>query len=241
MEGFLVTTVTRLSIDHLRSARVRRERYVGPWLPEPLVTTADDPGREVERAEALSLALLTVLDRLNPLERAVFLLREVFDYMYEEVSRVVDRRADHCRQLARRARRRVRKARPRVEADPAEHERLLARFLQATEAGDLASLEAMLSDDVVLLTDGGGKVWAALNPIHGPDRVARFMVGVRGKVGGELSVTLARANGMPAAFLYVDGRLDSVMTLDVRNGRITALFTVRNPEELPPGPGSLSA
>lgn len=233
MEGFLVTTVTRLSIDHLRSARVRRESYVGPWLPEPLLTTADDPGREVERAEALSLALLRVLDRLNPLERAVFLLREVFDYTYDEVAQVVERRTDHCRQLARRARQRVRDGRPSVEADPAEHERLLARFLEATEEGDLASLEAMLSEDVVLLTDGGGKVRAALNPIHGPDRVARFMVGVRRKVEGELRVTLGRANGMPAALLHVDGRLDSIMTLDVKDGRITTLFSVRNPDKLP--------
>lgn len=233
VEGFLVTAVTRLSIDHLRSARVRRETYVGTWLPEPLLSTMDDPARDVERAEQVSLALLTVLDQLAPLERAVFLLREVFDYTYEEVSRVVDRRVDHCRQLARRARERVRGKRPRLEADPDEHERLLRGFLEATEAGDLASLEALLAEDVVLLSDGGGKAPAALNPIHGPNRIARFMVGVRRKFGGEVEVTFARANGLPAALLRLDGRLQTIMALDVREGLIQTVFVVRNPDKLP--------
>ncbi len=215
---------------------MRRETYVGPWLPEPLLATADDPGRDVERAETLSLALLKVLDRLAPVERAVFLLREVFDYPYEEVSRVVDRRIDHCRQIAHRARKRVRRERPRIEADPAEHERLLSSFLAATEAGDLAALEAMLSEDVVLLSDGGGKKPAALNPIRGPNRVARFMVGVRRKFGRGMTVTLARANGLPAALVHREGRLESVLALDVRDGRIHGVFSVRNPDKLPDAP-----
>ena len=232
VDGFLVTAVTRLSIDHLRSARVRRERYVGPWLPEPLTTPEEDPARQVERAEALSLALLRVLDRLDPVQRAVFLLREVFDYPYEDVARVVGRRVDHCRQLARRARERVREERPPVEADPAEHERLLERFVAAADAGDLAGLEALLAEDVVLLSDGGGKVPAALNPVRGRDRVARFMVGVRKKATGDVSVRLARANGLPAALVYVDGRLGSLLALDVRDGRVATVFSVRNPDKL---------
>ena len=233
VDGFLVTAVTRLSIDHLRLARVRRERYVGPWLPEPLTTPEEeDPARQVERAEALSLALLRVLDRLDPVQRAVFLLREVFDYPYEDVARVVGRRVDHCRQLARRARERVRDERPPMEADPAEHERLLERFVAAADAGDLAGLEALLAEDVVLLSDGGGKVPAALNPIHGRDRVARFMVGVRKKATGDVSVRLARANGLPAALVYVDGRIGSLLAVDVRDGRVAAVFSVRNPDKL---------
>lgn len=243
VDGFLVTTVTRLCIDHLRSARVQRETYVGPWLPEPLVGDMGeaDPESAAERAEALSLAVLRVLDRLDPVERAVFLLREVFDYPYAEVARVVGRREDHCRQLARRARDRVREERPAVEAEPAEHQRLLSLFLEASEAGDLAALEALLAEEVVLVSDGGGKAKAALNPIFGADRVARFMVGIRQKVEGALTVSFTRANGLPAALVYVDGRLDTFVALDVRDGRIAAVFNLRNPDKLPrslPGDGS---
>jgi RNA polymerase sigma-70 factor (ECF subfamily) len=227
--------VTRLCIDHGRSARVRRETYVGPWLPEPLVAAeaAEDPSRDLERAEALSLALLRVLDRLDPVERAVFLLREVFDYPYDEVARVVGRRVDHCRQLARRARQRVRVGRPPAHPDPAEHERLLTRFLEASSAGDFAALEDMLAEDVVLVSDGGGKAKAALRPVLGRDRVSRFVVGVRGKVRGALTVRLASANGLPAALIYVDGALETLVALDVRDGRIVTVFNVRNPDKLP--------
>lgn len=236
VEGFLVTTVTRICIDELRSARARRETYVGPWLPEPLPTAGPGPAApaesEVERHEALSMALLQVLGRLDPLERAVFLLREAFSYPYAEVARIVGKRVDHCRQIAHRAAERVRAERPRVEADAAVHERLLQTFLAAAAEGDLAALEAALTEDVVLYSDGGGRVAAARNPVRGPWAVARFMAGISAKAPAHTTVKLTWHNGLPAAVVRVGGRVDLAISLDVDGERIRRVFMVRNPEKL---------
>lgn len=232
LEAFLTTTVTRICIDHLRSARVRRERYVGPWLPEPLLTSEPEAEEQVERAEALSLAVLRVLDRLEPLERAVFLLREVFAYPYEEVARVVGRREDHCRQIALRARQRVRAERPRVEAAPDEHARLLKGFLRASAAGDMTALESILREDVVLVSDGGGKAVAARNPIRGVDAVSRFMVGISLKMPQGLRLVWARLNGFPGAVLFDGARARTAISLDVRDGRVAEVLIMRNPDKL---------
>ena len=232
LEAFLTTTVTRICIDHLRSARVRRERYVGPWLPEPLLTSEPDAEQQVEQAETLSLAVLRVLDRLEPLERAVFLLREVFAYPYEEVARVVGRREDHCRQIALRARQRVRAERPRVEAAPDEHARLLKGFLRAAAAGDMTALESILREDVVLVSDGGGKAVAARNPIRGVDAVSRFMVGISLKMPQGLRLVWARLNGFPGAVLFDGTRARTAISLDVRDGHVAEILIMRNPDKL---------
>jgi RNA polymerase sigma-70 factor (ECF subfamily) len=232
VDGFLVTTVTRLCIDQLRSGRVRREEYVGPWLPEPLPTDLADPAREVERLELLSLALLRVVDRLEPLERAVFLLREVFDYPYGEVAAMVDRRPDHCRQIAHRARQRVRAARPRREASPADHERLLERFLAAAFEGQIDALEELLVEDVVLLSDSGGKVSSARRPVRGRNPVARFMAGIMRKAPADSRLEATALNGLPAVVAYHGDRIVLALTVDVRDGRIAEVLAVRNPDKL---------
>ena len=238
VEGFLTTTVTRLCIDQLKSARVQRERYVGPWLPEPLPTAAGDRGdpedaeERVEQAEMLSIALLQVIDRLNPVERAVFLLREAFSYPYDEIASIVGRREDHCRQIARRAPERVRADRPRVEADSDTHARLLDGFLSAATEGDLVTLESLLTEDVVLYSDGGGKAVAATRPIEGPDRVARFMAGVSARGRGRVRVGHALLNGYPAAIVRAGNDPVVTISLDIVDGRIRRVFLVRNPDKL---------
>ncbi len=232
LEGFLVKAVTRLSIDHLRSGRVRRETYVGPWLPEPLVTSEDDPAREVERLELLSLALLRVVDRLEPLERAAFLLREVFSYDYAEVARIVGKREDHCRQLVHRARTHLKAERPRVEATEEEHRRLLAGFLKAAAQGDLEVLESLLLEDVVLLSDSGGKAKAARNPVRGRNAVARFMAGITAKGDPAARLDIVRLNGLPGAVVWHNGQIVLAMSLDVREGAIGGVFMTRNPDKL---------
>ena len=177
--SYLSTVVTRLSIDRLRSARARREEYVGPWLPEPLVSErAEEVAVLDELGESLSTAFLVVLESLNPVERAVFLLREVFDYDYEEISRILGKSEDNCRQIAHRARQSVAARRPRFERSPEQEERLSRQFLEACMSGDMEGLISLLSEDVTLWSDGGGKVAAAPYPIYGPERVARFLLGV---------------------------------------------------------------
>lgn len=237
VEGFLITATTRLAIDQLRSARVRRESYVGPWLPEPIVAAAalDSPARPdaaAERAELLSLGLLRVLEQLEPVERAVFLLREAFGYSFAEIARAVQRSEGHCRQIAVRARERVHRERPKLEPDPVEHARLLEAFLRATGAGDVARLEALLTRDVVVLSDSGGRVPAARNPIHGPNAVARFAIGLARMRDEWTEIEGVLVNGVPGVVVRRPGPDVSVLTLDVEEGRIRTIYIVRNPEKL---------
>lgn len=229
--AYLSTIVTRLCLDRLRSAQRQRETYVGPWLPEPLVT-GDDPARQAELSDALSTAFLLLLERLSPLERAVFLLHEVFDYDYAEIAGIVGRREDYCRQIASRARKHLAAERPRFEASRAEQERLVREFTQASTDGDLDGLLALLDEDVVLHSDGGGKAKAALKPIRGADRVARFMIGIRKKTPTGTSIRFTDVNGLPGMVVYVDGRVQSTWSFDVSDGRIRALYAVVNPEKL---------
>jgi RNA polymerase sigma-70 factor, ECF subfamily len=190
-KAYLSAVVTRLCIDQLRSARKRREEYVGPWLPEPLPTEPDTAAID----ESLSMAFLILLESLNPTERAVFLLREVFDY--EEISRLVGKSEANCRQIARRARDSIAARRPRFESSPEQEERLLGSFLEASLDGDMESLVSVLSEDVTLWSDGGGKTRAALNPIHGANRVSRFLFGILRQAPPGLVVRRARVNGRP--------------------------------------------
>ena len=232
--AWITTVATRLSIGVLRSARKRRETYVGPWLPEPLIATDSDAAYEVELADSLSQAFLVMLERLTPLERAAFLLREVFDYEYSEIARIVERSEVTSRQLVARARKHLRAGRPRFDADEEARDRLLERFLAAAEEGDVEGLEALLAEDAVLYSDGGGKVIAARRPVAGAARIARFMAGVTRKQRelGLLERRVVRVNGQPGSILTHNGAVFSVLSIDVVDGRIQAVRIVRNPDKL---------
>jgi RNA polymerase sigma-70 factor (ECF subfamily) len=238
--AYLVTIVSRLCINHLQSARVRREEYVGQWLPEPIVTGPLD----VQRAdESLSMAFLLLLERLTPVERAVFLLREIFDYEYSDIAAALGQTEVNCRQILRRARQHVAEVRPRFRASAQERNTLLERFLHATRSGDLEGLLALLSADVVLHSDGGGKGPAAPNLIHGADKVARAILsGSKKQLPRNLVHRMAQVNGAPGVVNYLNGKPFSVLTFDDRDGRISALYILTNPEklshlpELPPAP-----
>ncbi len=232
--AFLVTIISRLCINHLQSARVQREEYFGQWLPEPLLTNpADTPSATARFDESLSMAFLLLLERLTPVERAVFLLREVFDYEYSEIAQIVGQHEPNCRQILRRARQHVTQGRPRFDPSPQQCERLLQQFLETTSRGDMEGLLALLSNEIVLYADGGGKATAVPNPIYGPDRVARFLFGARRKfVPDSVVRRVAQINGQPGIVAYLDGRPFGVLTIDVRDGRIRNIYIVRNPEKL---------
>ena len=233
-KAYLSAVVTRLCIDRLRSARKRREEYVGPWLPEPLPDErAPDVAENVVLEESVSMAFLVLLESLTPVERAVFLLREVFDYDYAEVARIVGKSETNCRQISHRARAAVSARRPRFERSPEEEERLTNGFLQACSAGDMDGLVALLSEGVTLWSDGGGKTRAARNPIHGATNVARFFSGILNKVPPGLSVRRASINGRPGFVGYFgDGSPQSVTTFGFEEGRIAEIRLVVNPDKL---------
>jgi RNA polymerase sigma-70 factor (ECF subfamily) len=240
-KAFLVTVVSRLCISHLQSARVQRETYVGEWLPEPLVT---EPGSDVSRIaeidESVSMAMLLLLERLTPVERAVFLLGEIFDYTHAEIAGMLGISEANCRQLLKRARHHVRTERPRFSASGPQHAELLDRFYQAAGRGDIGGLLALLSNDVVMHTDGGGKASALPLPIYGADKVARASVFglTKLKMLNPLQ-RIAEINGEPGMVSYVEGRPQSVFTIEVNDGRIRAIYIVTNPEKLshlPPPP-----
>ncbi len=233
-EGWLVTVVTRLCVDQLRSARVRRETYVGPWLPEPLV---GDPGPDAEEtvalAESLSLAFLVLLERLSPVERAVFLLHEVFGYPFAEIAPIVGKREAACRQLAKRARERIGVGRPRFRAPVAAGERLAAEFLRACAEGDVPGLLALLTEDVELVADGGGEVAAAGKPVRGADPVARFLLGIVRLAPAGWTAAPATVNGGPGLVVRrADGRPLAVLALEVAGDRVAAIRVVNNPDKL---------
>jgi len=231
--AFLSTLVSRRCLDQLRSARRRREEYVGPWLPEPLIADERlDPARVGELTDSLSIAFLVVLETLSPAERAAFLLHDVFGYGYPELSRILDRAEPACRQLVARARRRLAERRPRFDVSPDAHAQLLDGLVSATTRGDVDGLMSLLSADVVLQSDGGGRVAAARQPIYGADRVARLLVGLSARFDHHYSFEVARINGLPGLVARVDGQLNSVLTLDVRDGQIQGIYIVANPEKL---------
>jgi RNA polymerase sigma-70 factor (ECF subfamily) len=233
--AYLSTVVSRLSLDHLRSARVRREAYVGEWLPEPLVTSADDdPACKAEMADSLSLAFLVLLESLSPEQRAAYLLREVFDEPYDRIAEIVGTSAQNARQLATRARRHVEQRRPRFEASREQREELATRFFAAAEEGDLEGLEELLADDVVLRGDGGGKAPALKRAIHGRAKVARTLIaGLRGATSFGFTSRREQLNGQPGALFFDrEGRLIAVMSLDVAEGQIQGVSSIVNPDKL---------
>ena len=235
-KAYLSAVMTRLAIDHLRSARVRRESYIGEWLPEPLLTDASSPDAptHAEDADSLSMAFLLLLERLSPVERAVFLLHDVFDYGYDEVSSIVGKSEDNCRQLAVRARRHVEEHKPRFEASRRQRERLATRFFDAVEEGDVDGLIELLAADVVVHGDGGGTSPSWRNPIYGRDKVVRLMLGLgrhSRKLGG--SMRRAEINGQPGLlFLDPAGRLMHVMTFDIADGVVQTMRGIINPDKL---------
>jgi RNA polymerase sigma-70 factor (ECF subfamily) len=230
-KNYLATTITRLCIDHLRSARVRREQYVGPWLPEPLLTQ-QDPAEQVELADSLSIAFLVMLERLSPIERAVFLLREVFEYDYPEIAQIVDKSAENCRQILRRARQHLATDRPRFPVSPQQQEQITTQFLDASSHGNLQGLLALLAPDVSFWSDSGGQVPAALKPIYGSQKVARFLLTIQQKWLPTAIAHIIEINGQSSILIRSGSDIHSVMTFEIVEGHIQAIYSVRNPEKL---------
>jgi RNA polymerase sigma-70 factor (ECF subfamily) len=233
-EAFLVTVVTRLCLDRLKSAKAQREIYVGPWLPEPVFDAEGlSADAATELADDLSFALLLALDRLSPMERAAFLLHDVFDTPFSEIAGMLGRTEASCRQLASRARRAVRDNRPPPARAPDNHARLLQAFSEAVASGNVAQLVTLLREDAVALTDGGGRKTAARNPIRGAERIARFFIGIAAKnAGHDMRIEPAMINGAAGALLYLDGELDNTMSMAIDGDKIAAIYIVRNPDKL---------
>jgi RNA polymerase sigma-70 factor, ECF subfamily len=236
-KAWLTTVTTRLAINHVQSARVRRERYVGTWLPEPLVTDSEPGGlmQHADTADSLSLAFLVLLESLGPVERAVFLLREVFDYGYEEIAAVVGKSPDNCRQIAVRARRQVEAKKPRFEASRRKREELSRRFFEAVEADDAQGLIGLLAADVVVYGDGGGKAPASLRPVYGRERVVQLVSQFRpfSQQLGVRSIRYAEVNGQPGAlYLDPDGHPVAVVSLDIADDLVQTVHTITNPDKL---------
>jgi RNA polymerase sigma-70 factor, ECF subfamily len=238
VRSFLTTIVTRICLDQLKSARATRETYVGPWLPEPLVSDPDwgpsAPADVVEDHESISMAFLVLLETLSPLERAVFLLREVFEYDYGEVARIVDRTEAACRQTFRRAKQHIVARRPRFESSREEQERLVRSFIRACEEGELSGLTQVLAEDVTLRTDGGGQRSAALNPIYGADRVARFLIAVIRKAVplADQQARVVGVNGKAGIVVIHNGTVITALSFEAHAGRIREIDVVVNPDKL---------
>jgi RNA polymerase sigma-70 factor (ECF subfamily) len=234
-KAYLATVTTRLAISHLRSARVRRESYVGAWLPEPLLTSTEpDPAERAEMSDSLSMAFLVLMESLTPTERAVFLLHEVFGYAYQEIADITGKSEPNCRQIFLRARRHVDEGKPRFEASRKQRDEVAGRFLAAATGGDLAGLLELLAPDVVMIGDGGGKAWALAQPLPGAEQVARFMLGLyrRGQKMGAYG-ELAWVNGQPGAVSYdAEGRVISVLAFDIADGKVQTIRSVVNPDKL---------
>jgi RNA polymerase sigma-70 factor (TIGR02957 family) len=233
--AYLATTTTRLAIDHLRSARVRRESYVGTWLPEPLVADSEPgPAERAEMSDSLSMAFLVLLESLAPTERAVFLLREVFGYGYDEIAEAVGKSEANCRQIFARARRRIDDGKPRFDASRAQSAELVHRFLDAVDGGDMDGFIELLAPDVVFYGDGGGKGEAVLNPVRGREKVGRFLRGLARRVQHMSAASRpAWVNGQPGLIAFdADGRLIGVVAFDVAGGTVQAIRSVVNPDKL---------
>ncbi|AXV82913.1 RNA polymerase sigma-70 factor [Ralstonia solanacearum] len=232
-EAWLVTVVTRLSIDRLRAAKTEREAYVGWWLPEPLVELDErTPEATVELAGDLSMALLWVLERLSPEERAAFLLRQVFDHDYADIAALLGKTEAACRQMVHRASNRVQQERPRFDVSEDAHRHLLEAFVQAARSGQREAVRALLADDAHLVGDGGGKVPAFLHIVRDPDQITQVYTVLAPRMGDDVRYRAARVNGEPGLLRYVDGRLESAQSFVIENGRIVAIYVVRNPDKL---------
>lgn len=235
-EAWLVTVVTRLSIDRLRAARLERERYSGQWLPEPLVEPSPEtPEQALEMADDVSTAFLTVLEQLSPEERAAFVLRQVFDADYADVAAALGKSEAACRQLVHRAAERLKERRPRFAVTRDAHLRLLREFARAAASGDLSALRGLLAEDAELVSDGGGKVRSFAKVLHGGQRLAMLYFALARRLtrnGGRQDIVLAEVNGRPGLLRYIDGQLESVQSFETDGTRITAILSQRNPDKL---------
>jgi RNA polymerase sigma-70 factor (ECF subfamily) len=232
-KAWLVATVTRLSIDRLRSAQRRREQYVGVWLPEPLMaTTIDAYNQSGALADSISTAFMVMLETLTPEERAVFILREAFDYTYHEISAIVGKSEANCRQIARRAKEHLSQPGRRRPIDPAQAETLIQQFLSACRDGDVASLMTVLAEDSTLMSDGGGRVRAALRPIQGAERITRFLFGIQKNVPADAEFRLGNINGGKGILVFSAGVPISVLTFSVTGGQIAGIYIISNPDKL---------
>ena len=247
-EAWLVTVTTRLALDRLRRAKAERERYAGPWLPEPLAPEHERPDAVLERDESLTLSFLLLLERLGPEERAAFLLHDVFDYGHADAAAILGIGEDACRQRVHRAKARLREGRPRFQVDASAQRRLLQRFVEAMRAPGMETLQALFAEDAVHISDGGGLARATLHPLHGAERLARLYLQLaRHGEGRDLRFELATLNGAPALLLREGDALTTAMWIECDDHRITAILALRNPEKLarlfavtnPPGPSSL--
>jgi RNA polymerase sigma-70 factor (ECF subfamily) len=234
-KAYLAALTTRLAIDHLRSARVRRESYVGPWLPEPIIQEEEPAlARQTEMAESVSMAFMLILEALSPVERAVFLLREVFDYSYEQIAGIVEKSEENCRQIFARARRHIDAGKRRFEASPAKRDEIAERFFAACQRGELDGLVQLLAADAAFYGDGGGKVTAVTRPVVGADRVARLVAGIFARLEPSgIRIVRALVNGQPGAKLVDrDDRVVGVWSLDTAEGKVQCVRSVVNPEKL---------
>ena len=233
-KAYLSQLITRMCIDYLRSVRTQREKYIGPWLPEPSISEfATNSIEQVELADSLQFAFLMLLECLSPIERAIFLLREVFDYEYADIAKIVDKSTPNCRQIVRRARQHLALRRPNVGTLSQQQEELVAQFLESWNQGDLHSLIALMAEDVTFWADGGGKVVVAQKPLNGRLKVARFLIAIRrSRLLPTLTPRMLRINGQPGLVNYVDGKPHSVFTFDVCDREIRSLFAVANPAKL---------
>lgn len=235
-KAFLSTIVTRLCLNHLQSARMQRETYIGPWLPEPVLTEPDmtvAPAQQAELHDSISIAFLTLLEQLTPLERAVFLLREVFGYEYVEIAEIVGREETACRQMLSRAKKHIAEHRPRFKPTPEAHRQILHRFMQATSTGELDGLMQLLTEDVTLWADGGGKTrGATLRPLHGRETVARFMLRSVRFAPGEYQVELSEVNGELAVIIRTEGNVFVVLSITVDGEHICEIRAMGNPDKL---------
>jgi RNA polymerase sigma-70 factor, ECF subfamily len=234
-KAFLSTVVTRLSLDHLQSAHIQRETYIGPWLPEPVLTASNKffaPAQQADLNDSISIAFLTLLEELTPLERAVFLLREVFDYEYAEIAQIVGKEETACRQLFSRAKKHIAQHRPRFKPDQEAHRKILDQFIQATNTGDMDGLMQILSEDVVLWSDGGGKTrGAATHPVYGRNAVAQFAL-ASPRLAGNYHIELGEVNDEIALMIQVGSVVLAVLTLTVDDGRVTEIRVMGNPDKL---------
>jgi len=236
--AFLKTIVTRLCLDALKSARMKREEYIGPWLPEPIITAQqsaqDDPAQQLNRQETVSIAFMVVMEQLSPLERAVFLLREVFDYDYREIASILQRSEAACRKLFSRAKKQITENRPNFDKAPEAGSAILTSFMKAAQTGQMESLLSLLTEDVVLQSDGGGKVAAARNPLYGRDTVIRFLLGLMKKNRGDFQYEFVEINNTTGMIVrnVQTRQIDSVFTADIVGGRIRAFHVIRNPDKL---------
>lgn len=232
-EAWLVTVVTRLSIDRLRAAKVQREHYIGAWMPEPTLTDAPaTPEQLLERADNVSVAFLAVLERLAPEARAAFLLREVFDADYEEVARILGKSEAACRQLVHRAKAQVQEARPRYQVSRETHQRLLRAFADAAARGSLQDLKALMAEDVELIGDGGGKVQTFGKVLRGSQRLAQLYFALWRRMGPAVRMELVDINGEPGLLRFLDGQLESAQTFEIEGERIVRIRAQRNPDKL---------